>query len=213
MPLFVTRKKGIYRKMAIKKKNYTPEGGHIIGMTNFHAKDYGKGERYEVAEGTDDLQALVNLGIQSLRRETGKYPNNPEGLEALKQGIIGYFQYINDTNASLEKQPVYPDIEGLSMYLRTTRKTLRDYEARGGEWAEVIGRAKTAITAVKKQLADSFRIPPILAIFDLTNNAGYVNSSEFRLQAEPVHDSLTPRINTAQIESATEALPPLPEEV
>lgn len=194
--------------MATKKKNYTPEGGHIIGMTNFHAKDYGKPEGYEVAEGTDDLQALVNLGIQSLRRETGKYPNNSEGLEALKQGIIGYFQYIVDTNANMEKQPVYPDIEGLSMYLRTTRKTLRDYEARGGEWAEVIGRAKTAITAVKKQLADTFRIPPILAIFDLTNNAGYVNSSEFRLQAEPVQDGTTPRISESELARLSEAEPP-----
>lgn len=200
--------------MATTKKNYTSEGGHVIGKTDFHAKDYGKPEDYEITEGTDDLQALVNLGIQSMKRGTGKYHNNPEGLEALRQGIIGYFEYINSTNADMEKQNVYPDIEGLCMFLRITRKTLLMYERRGGEWEDLIGRAKTAITAIKRQLADSFRIPPILHIFDLTNNAGYVNSSEFKLQAEPVQDGTVPRISEAELAriSATSEpeLPPLP---
>ena len=194
------------------RKNHTPQGGHIIGQTAYHAKDYGKGEGYAITEGTDDLTALVNLGLQSLKRGVARYPNTQEGLEALKQGILGYFQYINDHNQSTEEKPVFPDVEGLCMYLRITRKTLSMYEARGGEWGELIGNAKTVITAVKKQLADTFRIPPILHIFDLCNNAGYVNSSEFRLQAEPVQDGTTPRISETELArlSAETELPTLP---
>lgn len=198
--------------MATNKKNHTQEGGHIIGMTNFHAKDYGKPEGYEITEGTDDLQALVSMGIVSMKGNTGKYPNSPEGLEALKQDIIGYFEYINATNANMEKQNVYPDIEGLAMYLRITRKTLSLYERRGGEWADLIGRAKTVITAVKRQLADTFRIPPILHIFDLTNNAGYVNSSEFRLSPEAPKDDTVPRISEKELKRIANSEITIPEE-
>lgn len=194
------------------RKNHTPQGGHIIGQTAYHAKDYGKGEGYAITEGTDDLTALVNLGLQSLKRGVARYPNTQEGLEALRQGILGYFQYINDHNQSTDEKPVFPDVEGLCMFLRITRKTLSTYEARGGEWGELIGNAKTVITAVKKQLADTFRIPPILAIFDLCNNAGYVNSSEFRLSPEAPKDDTVPRISEKELKRIANSEITIPEE-
>lgn len=191
-------------------RKHTPEGGRILDYTDYHPAEYGKPEGYEVTNCVDDLQALVNLGIQSLKKGGAKYPNTPEGLEMLKQGIIGYFQYIHDTNERLEDKPVYPDIEGLCVYLRTNRQNLFNYEARGGEWAEVIGNAKGAIAAIKKQLGSTFKIPPILQIFDLTNNAGYVNSGEFRLKQETPPDTITPALDTKAIAGLLES-PELPE--
>ena len=192
------------------RKNHDSLGGHILDYKDYHPKDYGKPEGYEITDNVDDLQALVNLSIQSLMRGGAKYPNTPEGLEMLKQGIIGYFEYIRETNERLEDRPVFPDVEGLTMYLRINRQTLLNYEARGGEWAEVIGNAKTNIAAIKKQLGSTFKIPPILQIFDLTNNAGYVNSTEFKLQQETPPDTTTPALDTREISGLLEN-PELPE--
>lgn len=192
------------------KTKHTPQGGRILDYTDYHPADYGKPEGYEITDNVDDLQALVNLSIQSLKKGGAKYPNTCEGFEMLKQGIIGYFEYIRETNERLEDRPVFPDVEGLTMYLRINRQTLLNYEARGGEWAEVIGNAKTNIAAIKKQLGSTFKIPPILQIFDLTNNAGYVNSTEFKLQQETPPDTTTPALDTREISGLLEN-PELPE--
>ena len=192
------------------RQKHTPEGGRILDYSDYHPKDYGKPEGYEITDSVDDLQALVNLSIQCLKKGGAKYPNDHTGLELLKQGIIGYFQFIRDTNERLEDKPVYPDVEGLCLFLRINRQTLLNYEARGGEWAEVIGNAKTNIAAIKKQLGSKFKIPPILQIFDLTNNAGYVNSTEFKLQQETPPDTTTPALDTREISGLLEN-PELPE--
>lgn len=192
------------------KTKHTPQGGRILDYTDYHPVDYGKPEGYEVSESVDDLQALINLGIQSLKKGRAKYPNNTEGLKALEQGIIGYFQYISDTNERLEDKPVFPDVEGMCVYLRINRQTLLNYEARGGEWALLIGNAKTTIASIKKQLGSTFRIPPILQIFDLTNNAGYVNSGEFKLKQETPPDMITPALDTREISGLLES-PDIPQ--
>lgn len=193
-------------------RKHTPEGGRIIdGFADYRPKDYGKPEAFEVTNSVDDLQALVRLSIQSLKKGVAKYPNTPEGLEMLKQGIVDYFRYIHDTNEGLAEQKVYPDIEGLALYLCIDRTTLFGYERRGDDWREAIGIAKTAITTVKKQLGSTYKIPPVLQIFDLANNSGYKNVAEFKVQQETPPDTIsTPALDTREIAGLLES-PELPE--
>ena len=42
----------------------------------------------------------------------------------------------------------------------------------------------TTIAAVKKQLSFNYKIPTVLAVFDLCNNHGYMNTSEFRISTQ-----------------------------
>lgn len=188
------------------KPKHTEQGGRIIGNYNgYHPQKYGivEEQKYELSDSMDDLTTILDMGIQALKvGNTAKYPETKEGLEELKAKTIGYFEYINEANSRNDvAQRVYPDIEGLCIYLRISRKTLLQYERdRGTEWKETIGQIKNVISACKKQLASSFKIPPILQIFDATNNFGYVNSNEFKLVAEPKPQNDRMTIDTEQLE-------------
>lgn len=70
-----------------------------------------------------------------------------------------------------------PDVEGLCIYLDTSRQTLFEYEAKP-DFTDTIKRAKDWIIYKKKQLAMKGKIPPAIYIFDAKNNAGYVDKTE-----------------------------------
>lgn len=144
----------------------------------------------------DDLNSVLDMSIRSIQlgRPT-KFDNNDRGLHEFKEASIGYLEYVRETNNSPDNEHhLIPDIEGWATYLGITRRTLLNYEkCRGEEWSEYIGLVKGAITSCKKQLAFRQKIPTVLAMFDLTNNSGYVNSSEFRLAPEqPTERRISP---------------------
>ena len=140
------------------------------------------------------LDAVLNMTIDSLKQgRPPAYSDTEQGLEEFKQTTIDYFQYVKDTNANpdIEKMLV-PDIEALCTFLGITRATLLTYEKqRGSSWQDFIKQTKNAIAACKKELAFHQQIPPVIAMFDLTNNHSYVNSSEFRI--EPISDKASER--------------------
>ena len=137
--------------------------------------------------GTDNtLEAVLNMTIESLKiGRPPAYPETEQGLEEFKCTTIDYFQYVKDTNANpdIDKKLV-PDVEALCTFLEITRNTLLTYEKRrGGSWQDFIKQTKNAIAACKKELAFHQQIPPVVAMFDLTNNHSYVNTSEFKIEA------------------------------
>lgn len=140
-------------------------------------------------EADNTLEAVLNITIESLKiGRPPAYQDSEAGLSEFKENTIAYFQYVKDTNANpdIEKMLV-PDIEALCTYLGITRQTLFTYERqRGSSWQDFIKQTKNAIAACKKELAFHQQIPPVIAMFDLTNNHSYVNSSEFRI--EPISD-------------------------
>lgn len=143
--------------------------------------------RFEVTEiDPDDLEAVLDMGISSLKASKAKYPETVEGLEMFKQATLDYFSYVQQCNKDDNREhKLIPDVEGLSVYLGITRRTLLTYEkTRSDEWKDFISRAKDLITATKKQLIFRQKIPAVVGIFDLCNNSNYVNSSEFRLLPE-----------------------------
>lgn len=154
----------------------------------FRLVDYAKGQ-YEVTETADDLTAVVSDGIrsiQALKARGGRpaaYPPTKEGLQDFLEDCSEYFRRINaiNQNPDMEKL-VMPDVEGLCAHLQITRQTLHVYSTtRNDDWHEAIELVRTCIASAKKQMANTFRVPPVFAIFDLTNNHHYVNSSEFKL--------------------------------
>lgn len=135
-----------------------------------------------------DLTAPLEFGLEVFRQHGGipaKYPNSPEGLRLFREGVEGYFRYVQQLNDGVdEKKQLIPDIEGLALYLGISRVTLLNYEkVRDQEWTQTVRLAKDVIGAVKKQMLMRGKIPPLVGVFDLTNNHAYHNTNEFHLTA------------------------------
>lgn len=162
----------------------------------------------------DDLTALTQLAVSSLKRHGGqiaKYENSQAGLEQFVQKSAEFFEYCNEVNASLEpQQRLIPDIESWCVFLGVTRVTIHQYTKRSPQWSETIDMIKGCILMAKKQLAMHNRIPSLIFLFDATNNHNYVSTSEFHLVADSPQDTISPSI--AESELARIAEPQLPEE-
>jgi hypothetical protein len=150
-------------------------------------KPKGRPKLSEIQIEADDLDAVLEMSIKSIKmgRPT-KFSEDAQGLNDFKQASIDYLEYVRKVNDNPENENrLIPDIESWATFLGTTRATILTYEKqRGEEWREFIALIKGAITAAKKQLAFRQKIPTVLALFDLTNNSGYVNSNQFTLTTE-----------------------------
>lgn len=141
----------------------------------------------EVAIVPDDLNSILDMSIKSIKLgRPAKFPDDSQGFNDFKQLSIEYLEYVRTTNNDEQTEHnLIPDIESWATYIGTTRATISTYEkSRSEEWQDFIALVKGAITACKKQLAFRQKIPTVLALFDLTNNSGYVNSSEFKLKPD-----------------------------
>lgn len=140
----------------------------------------------------DDLQEVMNLSVQGLRNYRSCHPiyaDNEQGLQALLERSQKYFEYIAQTNASEEEgKRLIPNVEGLCVFLGISRVTFMKYERRSEQWHEAIQYIKTMISNAKLQLAQRFKIPPVVLFFDLINNSGYQNTNAIKVEAEPVPD-------------------------
>lgn len=135
----------------------------------------------------DDLNAVLDVSIKSIKLgRPPKFEDSAAGLQDFKEASIAYLEFVRENNNNPDNEnKIIPDIENWATFMGTTRKTICEYERwRGENWQEFIGLMKGCIVSCKKQLAFRQKIPTVLAIFDLTNNAGYVNASEFRLLPE-----------------------------
>ena len=161
---------------------------------------------YEVVTNTDDISALLDVGIKAVAGKPAKYENTPEGLQRFKDGIIGFFRYIDEKNDELhgveEASRLVPDIDGRITFLKISKPTYYAYKARGGEWESTIDLATTTIAAVKKQLSFNYKIPPMLAVFDLCNNHQYVNTNQFTIKTETALEQQKERQIQDKLESS-----------
>ncbi len=94
-----------------------------------------------------------------------------ESVEELDSLIEKYFIHCETTEE-------IPDVEGLALFLDTTRDLLWDYQ-KIEMFSDTIKRAKNRLFANKKQLAMKGKMPPAIFIFDSINNHGYSNKQEF----------------------------------
>lgn len=135
----------------------------------------------------DDLNSVLDMSIRSIKLgRPAKFEDSEQGLQDFKEASIAYLEFVRETNNNPNNENhLIPDVESWATYIGTTRMTICTYEkTRGQEWTDFIALVKGSITACKKQLAFRQKIPTVLALFDLTNNSGYVNSSEFKLMPE-----------------------------
>lgn len=155
-----------------------------------------KRQKYKDLIVTDDMQAIVSMCINNIEQyNPGRkptYENSPQGLQAFKDKTVDYFKHIQFVNAddSIDKKLIV-DIESWACFLGITRKTLSLYHnQRGKDWADFIDYVKENILTVKKEMGLNYRIPPMVYAFDLANNHGYFNTSEYKVTVESETQSI-----------------------
>lgn len=165
-----------------------------------------------------DLDETMKIAADCLRQTRGQqavYEDSDSGRQRFVDRSIGYFEHIRSVNAAqIEGQkPLIADIESYCLWMGFVRQTLLNYAKRSPQWAETIDMIRQAITAGKKQLFLSGKMPPVTAIFDLVNNTtDYRNVSEFRLTADTVGTDRVPALSVDELEqiSTMDTPPALP---
>lgn len=155
-----------------------------------------------------DLEAILDVSIDQIeKRKQGRppaYPDTDDGLIQFFEDTKKYFEYIKDAN-SVNDEKLIPDIEGWYSFLGVTKQTVLNYERRSPVWEEAIEYIKQNILAAKKQLAFRFKIPPVVYLNDVSNNHGYLNTSEFRLEmSNHISDKETPVLSQEEIHQIAE---------
>lgn len=152
----------------------------------------------------DDVQPInnmINAALKNLGGRPATYVNSEEGLKAFVENSLSYFDYVSQANSQIDdpKRQLILDIDSWAVYLGVSKKTISEYQKRNDTWNRCITLFKDAIGSSKKQLALHGLIPTVMAIFDLSNNHGYVNATEFKLstnetESKENHDDLEAKI-------------------
>lgn len=127
---------------------------------------------------------VYDIAIESLERTKSRppvYSNDQEGLERFKTMTLEYMKEIRKRNVEAEnskRMRLIPSVEMWAAYLGITRQTIHTYEHNyNAEYKEFIQQFKNVIAAVKKELAENGKIPPVIHIFDFVNNHSYLNTN------------------------------------
>lgn len=157
-----------------------------------------------------DMALLAIRSMDMLQGRTTKGGNQYKTVEELQDGIKKYWQYIIQRNSGGELR-IVPDVEGMALFLGTTRMTLRTWEVENTHgFAETVKIAKNAIAAYKKQMGLAGKIPPVFAAIDFNNNHDYVQRQTIEVkpsdplgEATPVQE-LMDRYDTIEYEEIEE---------
>lgn len=135
-------------------------------------------------------ESIIRSGLRNMRGHPAKYEPTKEGFERFRQKTQEYFEEIlkiNATAADDGQRIMIPDVSGWAAYLGVSRTSIFRYTERGGIWEEFIENTRTLIAAAKMNAADNFQIPPMLAVFSLTNDHKFFNTSEFKMTDNTVN--------------------------
>ena len=107
----------------------------------------------------------------------GGRPPKWKTLAAFNKSVEGFWEW-NEENDYI------PDVEGLCLYIETSRKVLMEYEEKD-EFSNTIKEIKSRIAFHKKQLALKGKIPAAIFCFDFHNNHGYQHREVIIEKKEP----------------------------
>lgn len=139
-----------------------------------------------------DMALLAIRSMDMLQGRATKGGNQYKTVEELQDGIKKYWQYIIQRNSGGELR-IVPDVEGMALFLGTTRMTLRTWEVENTHgFGETIRVAKNAIAAYKKQMGLAGKIPPVFAAIDFNNNHDYVQKQTVEVKASDPLGEVTP---------------------
>ena len=168
------------------------DNDNIIDILDADGRANLKPKKYKRKFGNDepaagDISELLKMQIKALKSGGGivKYADDLSGFDAFIQKSVRFLEYIDsyNENAEQENKPIIvPSVEAWASFLCISRVSLLNYAKRGENWRTFIETFRNALQAVKLQMASRGKMPPLIYIFDATNNgANYANTSEFKL--------------------------------
>lgn len=123
-----------------------------------------------------EMVAMLKMAQNSCKKLMGRPPTF-QSVEELQEAIEAYWDYIVKANEN--GGTIFPDAEGLAMYLGVSRETVNEWERSNYKnFSATIKTTKNAIAACKKQLALANKIPQLVWVTDFNNNHGYVQKQE-----------------------------------
>lgn len=141
-------------------------------------KQYERGIDYVPTTGSElsEMYRLAKENMETARSNGGRFTKF-ENVEELQSAIIGYWAYLE--KAANDGIPVMADVEGMCAFIEVSRKTLTQWERDDYKgFRATIEQAKNDIAAVKKQLGQQGKIPPLVMAMDMNNNHGYTQKQE-----------------------------------
>lgn len=154
-------------------------GARLQKYTRFkEGQDY---ERMEIPPMLE-MMALAKANIEDFTRKGhgAKY----ETIDLFLKAAQDYFDYLADCVE--DKVFLIPDIEGFCVFIGIDRLTLGEWERKRGQtWSYAIQNIKNQIAAVKKQLALTGKIPPMVFAIDFNNNHGYIQQQKVTIEQIP----------------------------
>ena len=175
--------------------------------------DFGK--QKVLPMGGSEMNKFLEMGLTTLKdwtptRKNSKYPDTADGFFKFQRRTETYMEYITEANSDPDGEHIIPDIEGWTVYLGIARPTLYSFKKRSEKWKEYIEFVAEIIGGAKKQLALMGKIPPVISMFDLINNHGYHNTSEFHMTTVVQDDK--PKLTQEELIAKARALPGMSEE-
>lgn len=148
------------------------------GVRLINYERFERGIDYAPTTGSEltEMYRLAKENMQTAKSNGGRFTKF-ENVEELQSAIIGYWAYLE--KAAREGIPVMADLEGMCAFIEVSRKTLTLWEREDYKgFRATIEQAKNDIAAVKKQLGQQGKIPPLVMAMDMNNNHGYTQKQE-----------------------------------
>ncbi len=167
-------------------------------------KRFKEGVDYEPID-QEQMTALIEFAQHCHRvHKTGNRPQYDD-IEVFFGICDAYWDVLREKNESGIK--IIPDVEGFCSFAGISRETLNQWEnTRQGAYSDAIKTLKNQFAFVKKQLALSGKIPPIVFATDFNNNHHYINTSKQDININAQPNPLGERIDPAEREAYIKSL-------
>lgn len=148
------------------------------GVRLINYERFERGIDYVPTTGSElsEMYRLARENMEVAKSNGGRFQKF-ENVEDLQEAIIGYWAYLE--KSARAGIPVMADLEGMCAFIEVSRKRLTEWEREDYKgFRATIEQAKNDIAAVKKQLGQQGKIPPLVMAMDMNNNHGYTQKQE-----------------------------------
>ena len=164
---------------AVQKKRRDSDGLRLLTYRRFK-----EGVDFEPVE-TETMTALIEFAQHCHNIHRMGRPPVYQDTEELHGVIDAFWDVLTEKNISGMK--IVPDVEGFCAFSGISRETLNNWENgttnKPNDFVDAIKRLKNTMAFVKKQLALTGKMPPIVAAMDFNNNHGYTQRQEHVITA------------------------------
>jgi len=162
------------------------------GLRLLTYRRFKEGVDFEAPD-ADRVTAIIDFVNHCNKIHNTGRPPTFETVEELQGAVDAFWEIIAEQNRNGVR--VIPDVEGFCSFINISRQTLNEWEHGRGKQAgllsDTVKRLKNHMAYVKKQLALTGNMPPIVFATDFNNNHGYTQKTEHIITPGISQDSMS----------------------